>query len=195
VSASNPLAELLAGLASALSVTESRWYLFGAQAVVLWGRPRLTADVDVTVEVAPEGVPRLLEALSPHGFELRLSSGVDEFVARTRVLPLRHRPSELQVDVVLAGPGLEEAFLDRAVVVDVDGVAIPVIAPEDLVVTKVLAGRPKDLEDVRGILAERRDRLDAEAIRATLRRLEEALGQSDLLPLFEAEWSRGEGSG
>lgn len=190
-----PLADLLAGLASAFSEQASRWYLFGAQAVVLWGRPRLTADVDVTVEVAPAAVPRLLEALAARGFELRLERGVEEFVARTRVLPLWHRPSELQVDVVLAGPGLEEAFLERAVVVDVDGVAVPVLAPEDLVVTKILAGRPKDLEDVRGILAERRDRLDAEAIRATLRLLEEALGQSDLLPRFDAEWDRGRNAG
>lgn len=195
MSGSAPLADLLGGLASALAELGSRWYLFGAQAVVLWGRPRLTADVDVTVEVAPAGVPRLLEALAVRGFELRLKSGVEEFVARTRVLPLWYRPGELQVDVVLAGPGLEEAFLERAVLVDVDGVAVPVLAPEDLVVTKILAGRPKDLDDVRGILAERRDRLDAEAIRGTLRLLEEALGQSDLLPRFQAEWNRGRNPG
>lgn len=189
-SGTDPLAELLAGLGSVLSSQGGRWYLFGAQAVVLWGRPRLTADVDVTVEIDPTAVPRLLAALAPRGFELRLRRDVDDFIARTRVLPLWHRPSDLQVDMVLAGPGLEEAFLERAIVVDVGGVPVPVIAPEDLVVTKILAGRPKDLEDVRGILAERGARLDPEAIRATLQLLEEALGQSDLLPLFESEWSR-----
>ena len=102
--------------------------------------------------------------------------------------PAVAQPSQLQLDLVLAGPGLEEGFLERAVQVDVGGVAVPVISPEDLVVTKILAGRPKDLEDVRGILAERSSRLDAGAIRAALRLLEEALGQSDLLPAFEAEW-------
>jgi predicted nucleotidyltransferase len=56
---------------------------------------------------------------------------------------------------VLAGPGLEEQFLARAVLVDIGGVRVPVMSPEDLVVTKILAGRPKDIEDVRGILAER----------------------------------------
>lgn len=194
-SGTDPLAELLAGLSAALSSQGSRWYLFGAQAVVLWGRPRLTADVDVTVELGSTTVPRLLEALAAHGFELRLRRDLDEFIARTRVVPLRHRPSELQVDLVLAGPGLEKAFLERARVVDVGGLPIPVIAPEDLVVTKILAGRPKDLEDVRGIVAERRERLDPEAIRATLRLLEEALNQSDLLPLFEIEWGRARGAG
>ncbi len=67
---------------------------------------------------------------------------------------------------------------------------IPVISPEDLVVTKILAGRPKDLEDVRGILRERRASLDLGLIRETLRLLEQALGQSDLCPVLDAELDR-----
>ncbi len=54
-------------------------------------------------------------------------------------------------------------------------------------VTKTLAVRPKDLEDVRGILRARWDSLDLELIRATLRLLEQALAQCDLLPVFETE--------
>jgi hypothetical protein len=60
-----------------------------------------------------------------------------------------------------------------------------VIKPEDLVATKILAGREKDLEDVRSVLRERQDMLDLALIRTTLTSLEEALGQSDLLPVFE----------
>jgi predicted nucleotidyltransferase len=54
--------------------------------------------------------------------------------------------------VVLAGLGLEELFLSRAVPVTIGSMVVPVISPEDLVATKILAGRPKDIEDVRGIL-------------------------------------------
>jgi hypothetical protein len=43
-------AELLADLAVALGTVGARWYVFGAQAVSMWGRPRLTTDVDVTVQ-------------------------------------------------------------------------------------------------------------------------------------------------
>ena len=39
--------------------------------------------------------------------------------------------------------------------VDVAGGLVPFISPEDLVVTKLLAGREKDIDDVRGVLAER----------------------------------------
>lgn len=98
--------------------------------------------------------------------------------------------SGLPLDIVLAGPGLEELFLERAVEVTVEGVTVPVISPEDLIVAKILAGRPKDLEDVRGILRERLSSLDIELIRSTLTLLEDALSQSDLRPLFESELAR-----
>jgi hypothetical protein len=60
------------------------------------------------------------------------------------------------------------------------------IDPSDLVVTKVLAGRPKDQEDVRMLFRFRGAELDVERIRSLLSQLESALSQSDLLPRFEA---------
>jgi hypothetical protein len=182
-------ADLLAALSAALGSLRARWYLFGAQAALIWGRPRLTADVDVTVQLDPEDPDRLVDALEAAGFTLRVSRDAD-FVRRTRVLPFAYGRDGLPLDVVLAGPGLEEGFLERARTVIVAGVPIPVISPEDLIITKVLAGRPKDLEDIRGVLREQLPSLDVEAIRGTLTLLEEALSQNDLRPLFEQELSR-----
>lgn len=50
---------------------------------------------------------------------------------------------------------------------------------------KILAGRPKDLDDARALWRVRRSMMDAERIRRTLRLLEEALSQADLVPTFE----------
>jgi len=182
-------ADLFAALAEALAAVGARWYLFGAQAALIWGRPRLTADVDVTVRLEPEEPDALVRAFAQRGFRLRVDPG-DDFVRRTRVLPFVFEPNGLPVDVVLAGPGLEELFLSRVVPVRVGSVTVPVISPEDLIVTKILAGRPKDVEDVRGILLERGGQLDLGTVRATLALLEAALGQSDLQPAFEAELAR-----
>jgi len=190
------LADLLTDLADALARLEVPWYVFGAQAALIWGRPRLTTDVDVTVGAVPGGPSALVAELQSHRFTVRIDATPD-FVRRTRVLPLVHGPSGLAADIVLAGPGLEDDFLARAVRVDVGGVSVPVLSPEDLIVTKILAGRPKDLEDIRGVLAERGTQIDLGRVRTVLGMLEQALGQSDLLPLFDAEltgWRRG-GSG
>jgi len=179
-------ADLLASLAAVLSMLQARWYVFGAQAVVIWGRPRLTADIDVTVRMDPEEPERLAQALESAGFSLRFGDAPD-FVRRTRVLPFVHAASGLPLDIVLAGPGLEELFLSRAVPVALGNLVVPVISPEDLIATKILAGRPKDLEDVRSVLRERLSKLDLDIVRSTLALLEEALGQSDLRPAFERE--------
>ena len=52
----------------------------------------------------------------------------EAFVGQTRVLPVMHMASRVVGDIVLAGPGLEEGFLDRAIVRDVLGVRVPVAA-------------------------------------------------------------------
>ena len=179
------LDDVLAAVASAMNESASRWYLFGAQAATLWGRPRLTADVDITAEIPVERMDKFLDAMRRRGFTLRFDDR--EFVNQTRVLPFLHDRTGVPLDLVLAGPGLEEEFLDRAINFEVEGTTVPVISPEDLIVTKVLAGRPKDIEDVRGVLRERAASLDISRIRRTLRLLEEALAQSDLVVVFETE--------
>ena len=77
---------------------------------------------------------------------------------------------------------MEELFLARAKVFEVDGVRVPVACAEDIVVMKLLSGRAKDVDDVVAILAAHPDDLDLELVRSTIRMLEAALDQSDLSP-------------
>lgn len=176
------LAETLKSLAACFGELGVRWYVFGAQAAILHGVARATADIDVTVDLAAQSTEVLANSLRARGFALRVSD--DAFVAQTRVLPITHS-SGVPVDVVLAGPGLEDLFFERVVFRTVGSVKVPVASAEDIVVMKVLAGRRKDLDDVRGIVSAKRETLDIQQVRETLRLLEGALDQSDLLPLFE----------
>ncbi len=178
--------DLLRALTRVLEAFGGRWYVFGAQAVLVWGRPRLTGDVDVTVFLDPEDPEPFVAAMERSGFELRVTN-IRDFVTRTRVFPFTHTASGLALDVVLGGPGLEQEFLRTARQVDVGDVVVPVIGPEELIVTKVLAGRPKDLDDVQGILRAREHALDLARVRALIRVLESAIDQSDLLPSFEQQ--------
>jgi hypothetical protein len=189
VSTAVAVADLLRALAGVLGALGARWYVFGAQAVLVWGRPRLTGDVDVTAFFEPEEPEGFVAAMEQAGFALRVAN-VGDFVARTRVLPFTHAPSGLALDVVLGGPGLEEEFLRTARQVDVGGVVVPVIGPEELIVTKILAGRPKDMDDVQGILRAQEDALDLGRVRELIRAVEAAIDQADLLPSFEDQLRR-----
>lgn len=174
---------LLSSADAAFRETGRRWFLFGARAVSVWGIPRLTEDVDVTVEDLATTAD-LITALRKHGFRARIDFD-EEFVRRSRVLPMIHQETDTAADVVLAGPGLEEEFFARARKMRVAGVEVPVISPEDLLIVKILAARPKDIEDVRGVLRVRGETLDLDRVRRVLGELELALGQCDLVPAFE----------
>lgn len=162
------------------------WYLFGAQAAIIWGSSRYSNDVDVTVSIDRENLLSFIDAMKKAGFDIKYDDM--DFIERSRVLPFTHDATGLSLDVVLLGPGLEEEFLDRKQAVDVDGTTIPVISREDLIILKILAGRAKDIEDIKAVIYEYRTTLDRERITSMLRLLEQALTQSDLLPAFEKAW-------
>lgn len=172
------VAETLRALASVLNASRAPWYVFGAQAVAVRGAPRATQDIDVTVIIKPGRVPQLAEALERAGLTHRFPAIKDQLLAEASVLPFTHA-SGMEVDLVIGASGLEELTASRATPVPIDGVEVPVASPTDLVVMKVLAGRGKDLDDVRSVIAG--GQVDLDEARDLLRQLEEALDQSDLL--------------
>lgn len=176
----------LADLAAAFAALRVRWYVFGAQAVIAAGVPRLSADIDVTVE-APKGGPRALIArLRAHGIDLReLDGDVDAFIAETRVIPAVHRATRMPIDVVLAGPGLEEEMLGRVRLRTVGAVAIPFVDTNDLIALKLLAGRSKDLDDVRALARAAPADLSLATARARVAALAALIDDSTLVPTFD----------
>lgn len=177
--ASGSITEVLADLASALRDLRVRWYVFGAQALVLRGYPRATADLDVTVLLGAMPTSRLVTALGKRGFSP--SFGDRAFVAATRVLPVIHRATGFPVDIVLGGPGLEELFASAAKKVKIGRLQVPVPTATHLVVMKVLAGRPKDIEDAVALLTTQANRIDAEELDELTKAIAAALAENDIL--------------
>lgn len=177
------LAETLRALADVLDTEQLGWFVFGAQAVAVRAAPRATQDVDVTVDVPRHRVAELVRQLEARGLKQRYPEIAERLLAEGAVIPLVHA-SGMEVDLVLAGAGLEALALSRATRESIDGVRVPVAHVTDLVVMKILAGRGKDLEDVRALLST--GEVDIAEVRSLLVQLEEALGQSDLLVALEA---------
>lgn len=180
---SSPVDDAIGDLARALDAFGLAWFLFGAQAAIIYGSTRVTEDIDVTVNLGDHTARELVSILTRNGFGLRVGDA-EGFVEKTRVLPVVHSATAIPVDVVFAGPGLEELFLARLRRHQRSGMSIPVASPEDLIVMKLLAGRPRDIEDVRAVLRALGPKLDMPMLTTTLALLEEALAQSDLQPLL-----------
>jgi hypothetical protein len=191
VSEADPLAPLVAALQDVmewLRVEQVRGLVIGGVAASLLGRPRLTADVDVLVLVEQVRWPALLAAGAAFGFLSRVEDAI-AFALRTRVLPVRHQPSMIDVDVVFGALPFEEEMLARAQEKVIGSVRIFVPTPEDLLVMKLVAHRPQDLIDAESVL-EAQTSLDLRRIRRWLREFGIVLDRPELLQEFEAILAR-----
>lgn len=114
------------------------------------------------------------------GFEPRPKEPL-AFVKRNRVLPIRHSKTGFQVDLALGALPFEEEVTSRAVRLKLGRFQCPVASPEDLIIMKLVAARPKDLEDVRGLLTFHQ--VDQERILRIVAEFAEALEDPDLQTL------------
>lgn len=150
------LEKALRALSAHLEERRLSYMVIGGVANLAWGMPRSTFDVDVTVWAPAGAEPALIAALCESFTALPAEPG--KFALETRVLPLE--VEGIRVDVILGQLPYEEQAIRRAPLVDMGGIRVRVCSPEDLIVHKVLSDRPKDLEDVRGIVRAQREKLD-----------------------------------
>ena len=140
----------LRGVCKCLGSHEVRYLVIGGIAAVLHGVPRNTFDLDILIEATPENAQRLLDAFAEAGLGTASLTSVDELLAN-EVTIFQDR---VHIDVQTATPGLafEEAWKRRQEI-DYGGLMFPVVCREDLIASKLAAGRAIDLEDVRALRA------------------------------------------
>ena len=175
--------DALAALRDVLDGAAVPWFVFGAQAIAVRASPRTTQDLDVTIDASRTPLTVLLPRLEASGIFHRYPELAESLLRASAVVPMIHRPTGMEIDIVIAGSGLEQSVLAAATRVDVDGVSVPVASSTHLAVMKTLAGRGKDLDDLRALIAS--GTVDVAEARDLLRQLEAALDQSDLLPAFD----------
>lgn len=125
-----------------------RWALLGGVASNLYrDRPRLTQDVDVTIEIDLARWSELALRLRADGWTIRPEIEYPDVV-------LLRASDRLAVDVLVAKTAYQRTALDRALDHTIDpDVKIPVLAVEDVIIHKLIAGRHTDIDDIERILA------------------------------------------
>lgn len=169
-------------LASFLSRMKVPYMIIGGYANLFWGRPRLTQDLDVTVFMDDADIQRLADGLSAE-FAI-LPKDPASFVKETRVLPIATHEG-VRVDLIIAGLPYEQTAIERARTVAVAGHPVHVCTPEDLIIHKVISGRPRDREDVQGVIARQGKALDRSYLDPIVRELSIALDRPDVWEFYE----------
>ena len=140
-----------------------RYALLGGLATMLRGRPRFTQDVDVLLEVPQLALPGLLDELVERGFSLDRETVIRQFVEQHMTA---FRYGVVRIDWLKPVLPLYAHALAAATKLPWgDKHALRVLTPEGLIVTKLVAFRPQDQEDIRTLLAANADEIDADLIR------------------------------
>lgn len=150
---------LLARLSQTLEQRHIPFMLIGGQAVLLHGHPRVTEDIDVCLGVDPTQLSTVREVCTALALK-ELPADVEKFVRETFVLPAKHEPTAIRIDFVFSTTPYERQAIARAVLVELGGAQIPFAAAEDLIIHKLFAGRPRDLEDAVGVVRRKGAELD-----------------------------------
>jgi len=147
-----PLIAPILALQSLLSQFNNRGVIIGGVAVSLLGTPRYTVDLDAVFLLSFEDMPRLLAEAAKQGIEPRVSDPIG-FARKSRVLLLRHTASGIDIDLSLGVLPFEIEMVERSTTVEIGSIKVRLPTPEDLIIMKAVAHRPKDLADIQAIAA------------------------------------------
>jgi hypothetical protein len=150
---------ILARISAELDARAIPFMLIGGQAVLVHGEPRLTQDIDVTLGVPPSRLGDMLELCESALLEV-LPAQPGDFVRETFVLPAEDPATGVRVDFIFSTTPYEAQAIRRAERLSIGGGSVPFATPEDLILHKLFAGRPRDLEDVRGVLRRKGPQID-----------------------------------
>lgn len=133
-----------------------------------WGEPRQTDDVDATIWSDFGNEDIIIDTLLS-----QLSGRIEDvagFAKLHRVLLLA-TDDRIDVDASLAAFPFERDLIDNATREIIQGCELRICQPSDLIILKAFANRPRDWQDIRGVIIRSGDRLDWERITDELKQL------------------------
>lgn len=153
-------------------VEDKGWdfHFIGGIVVQVWGRPRLTTDIDITIFTNLINESDYISAFLEQ-YKAKFSDS-EEFALTQRVLPIE-TADKIGIDVTLGGLADISPQLARSTYQPFsDGISLRVCSAEDLIVLKTVAWRPQDIFDLEGVIIKQND-LDWNYIERQLTQLDE----------------------
>jgi predicted nucleotidyltransferase len=127
-----------------------RFLIVGGHAVTFHGCPRFTADLDLWVATDAKNALRVNQALKEFGFGNLF--GADDFSRPGYAIQLGRPPYRIDILTSIQGVDFAPAYARRKIL-KVDGLELPFIGLNELLVNKRAVGRLHDLDDAAKLAA------------------------------------------
>ena len=151
------------------------YMVIGGQAVLLYGEPRLTRDIDITLGMGVNGLDKVKKIIKTIGLKI-LVEKEKKFVERNMVLPTLDKKSGIRVDFIFSFSLYERQAIERGNEIKLGRTLVKFASLEDVVIHKMVAGRARDIEDVRSILL-KNPKHDSDYIEKWLAEFDKSLGE------------------
>jgi len=175
--------QLITRIAAVMSSHQIPYMIIGGQAVLLYGVPRMTKDIDITLGMDIGGLDKVLEAVKNIGLRV-LPGDFRGFVEQTSVLPTLDGTTGIRVDLIFSFTPYERQAIARAKTVALLETGVTFASVEDVVIHKIFAGRPRDLEDVRSMII-KNPHFDVKYVRTWLKEFDRSQEGRNFLKAFE----------
>ena len=137
-------------LLSAFNVHDVRYLIVGGYAVSIYAQPRATKDPDLLIDPSAENARAVHTALAKFGAPIQGLSPKD-FIERDSFFRMGAPPAMVDIIPHIKGVDFTEAWKRRVTREIDDGLLAHFISREDLLVSKIAAGRLSDLADVEAL--------------------------------------------
>ncbi len=176
--------ETIARIGASLERAGIPYMIIGGQAVLLYGEPRLTRDIDITLGVNIDRLETLLAVAQQLSLK-PLPEDTAAFVRQTMVLPTLDEATGIRVDFIFSFTPYESQAILRAKKVRILDQDVCFAAVEDLIIHKIFAGRPRDIEDVQAVIL-KNPALEIPYIEEWLKAFDAASDEKNFLVTFRA---------
>lgn len=177
--------KLLTNISRNLDKNKIPYMIIGGQAVLLYGRPRLTRDIDITLGVDSDAFSPIEKICKDLKLKI-LPENPQDFAEQTRVLPAEDPKSRIRLDFIFSFTDYETRAIERAKKVLINDYPVKFASCEDVIIHKMLAARAVDIEDIKSILIKNRDSIDTEYIEGWLSELSELAEHEQILKKFKS---------
>jgi len=177
--------KLIKKIAQRLDEDKVPYMIIGGQAVLLYGTPRLTRDIDITLGVDTDKFPLIEGICKKLGLKI-LPENPEDFAGETKVLPAEEPESRIRVDFIFSFTEYEAQAIKRAKKVLMNDYPVKFASCEDVIIHKMLAARAVDAEDVKNILIKNKNSIDLKYIREWLSGFSKISEHKEILGKFNS---------
>ena len=137
-----------------LKENKTRFVIIGATAFPVYGYSRSTLDIDIFIEPTPPNAKKTKRALEKFGYDITDIS-IDDLL--TRKVLIRQYMVETDIHPFVKGVTFEAIWAHK-VKAKIGGTFVWFASLDDLIKMKRMAGRAKDIEDLKYLLQLKRQR-------------------------------------